>query len=686
MFNLKKLFGSKPVEPVVATMEQIIPDINPVNFDINLTPKQKIELGERLESLIFWLLTLNAFLFPLVFLPILTNWFDTVKPFLLLVLAVITVILILARANLAKKIVLTRSAFDLPILILPVLTLVSAWLTANRTQSFLGEPVFYIALGLLFFAITTVVSKEKQVLNFIKIILLSGGLLSIYSVGQMVAKAPFLPSSPTGSSITQLAFLAVLFPLGLGLYLKTKNWLSKILFSLILLGIFIGIYGLIKSPPPLLSPDAGWKIAAGAMGQSPLTAIFGVGSGNYSDAFTAYRPAILNAAPSWNLRFLAGANYYLYLLTTFGLAGLAVFLWLAGKFLGLARKRLDLATTSPLEKGMLASLILSLVILLIIPGPQTLLVAFFVILALLIAHFKSLDNPSLAREQIINLPENVLVRGVLPLIVLAVAVYFLRSPLNSLLGSYFFHQSENAATQNQGVQTYNLQIQAINADPTNDSYHAVYAQTNLALANSLASSTNSAQLSDQQKQAVTQLVQQAIREGRNAAALAPNRAANWENLFLIYRSLINFAQGADQWALASINQAIAFDPTNPQLKLELGGLYFTGQNYQLAAQAFAQAVNLKPDLANSHYNLAQALKNLKFNDQAVAELQTVAGLICTGEQTSDCQQINKEIKDLSAPATASAELASPSTQPNNLPKAKAVPPVKIASPSGEIQP
>lgn len=693
MFNLKKLFAAKSVEPVVASMEQIVPELN-----INLTPKQKVELSEHLESVTFWLLAFTVFLFPLFFVPFLTNWFDPVKPVLLLVLDLAIIIFFLARASLIKKITLTRSPFDLPILLLPVITIISAWLTVNRTQSLLAESVFYLGLALLFFAVTTVVSEEKRIVNLIRAFLFSGALLSLSSIFQaIIFNFPQIPNfvllsvNPTGSPVTQLAFLAVIFPLILGLYLEKKNWLHKILLTVILVGILFGGYNLLKGGVTLLPPATGWKIATGVLGESPLRAIFGAGAGNFIDAYTAYKPASVNLTPYWNLRFLAGANYYLYLLTIFGLAGLAVFLWLNGKLLFLTRKRLDLADTSPLEKGLFAGLILALVIMLVIPGPQTVLVEFFVILSLLIAHFRLLDNPLLAREQVINLPENVLLRSILPLIVVGAGIYFLRFPVKSLLASYYFTQSQIAAAQNLGVQTYNLQIQAINADPTNDSYHAVYAQTNLALANSLAAQggTNSAQLTDQQKQAVTQLVQQAIREGRNAVALAPNRAANWENLFLIYRSLINFAQGADQWALASINQAINLDPVNPQLKLELGGLYFAGQNYQLAAREFALAANLKPDLANSHYNLAQALKNLKLNDQATTELQTVANLICANDQSADCQQIKKEIADLTTPpATASSQLvtASPSAQPNSLPKAKTVPAPKISSPSGEIQP
>jgi tetratricopeptide (TPR) repeat protein len=143
------------------------------------------------------------------------------------------------------------------------------------------------------------------------------------------------------------------------------------------------------------------------------------------------------------------------------------------------------------------------------------------------------------------------------------------------------------------------------------------------------------------------------------------------------------------------NQAIALDPVNPRLRLDLGGIYYALGNYQAAAQVFSQAVNLKPDYANAHYNLAQSLKQLKVDDQALAQLQLTASLVCSQDsQTADCQRVNAEITALgSTPASPAAglnqnkeEAIAPATPSGskNLPNAKTTPPVRVGSPSGEI--
>jgi len=340
------------------------------------------------------------------------------------------------------------------------------------------------------------------------------------------------------------------------------------------------------------------------------------------------------------------------------------------KLIVLAKKRLETAAVTVLEKSLLVSLGLILVIFLFLPAPAILITVFFVLLGVLVC-----ENPGITKKQ--EAPVNFLPGLITAGLTFAVLIFLGKM----LLADYYFTQSIKAAAANDGAKTYNLQIQAINLNPDNDAYHLSYSQTNLALADALAGQQN---LTDQQKNTVIQLVQQAIREGRAAVTLNPNRAGNWENLSLIYRSLINFAQGADQWTITSLNQAIALDPANPRLRLDLGSLYFAAKDYNNAGQMFSQAVNLKPDYANAHYNLAQALKNLGSKDQAMNELQTAAGIVCGLGQTAECDKVNAEIADFANPPP-EPETASPSAQ-SNLPKAKTVPPAQISSPSGEITP
>jgi tetratricopeptide (TPR) repeat protein len=178
-----------------------------------------------------------------------------------------------------------------------------------------------------------------------------------------------------------------------------------------------------------------------------------------------------------------------------------------------------------------------------------------------------------------------------------------------VISDVVFQQSLVAAAQNDGLKTYNLQTQAINTFPYRDAYHRYFSQTNLALANSYsASQPKNSSPSAQASQTIVNLIQQAIGEAKNAAAISPQTAANWNNLSSIYRALIGFGQNAESFARDANLQAIQFDGTNPQQYINLGGIYYQLKQWDLAQQAFLTAVNLKPDYSNAHYNLGFSKK------------------------------------------------------------------------------
>ena len=591
------------------------------------------------------------FLFPLIFLPGLANPFDLLKAAMLFLGGLLAAILLWLRISRQGKISLMRSPFDFAVILLPVLAAVSAWLSPNRVSSLVTDPLLFAGAALIFFLVGNLAAGEKNFVRLVKALLSAGILLSLLVIaavlinilGEAAQSQEIIPAifslgfSPTGGPLSGVLLLAVLLPLAFGQYYAHKTKLNRLIVVILSLGLAAGIYSLIKIQPLLLPLEAGWKIATGTMGTSARTALLGFGPGNFVDAFTSFKPAAINNSAIWNLKFIAGANFYFYLLSTIGIAGLSVFVWLATRIIMLARSRWEMGNGA-MEKGILASLLVALALFAFLPAPAVIIVDFFAILGLLAAK----------TGKTAELPVTSGLAKLAPAALFALALIFSAWHLGRfLLADYYFSQSQGFAAQNLGTQTYNAQIQAINLNPANDFYHLSYSQTNLALADSLAGQPN---LTDQQKQAVVQLVQQAIREGRTAAALAPDRSANWENLAAIYRSLINFAQGADQWSLESLNQAIILDPTNPRIRLDLGGLYFAGRDYASAAQIFNQAVNLKPDLANSHYNLAQALSNLNMKGQALKELQTTANLVCpagqagatvSGTPATDCDRVNQ---------------------------------------------
>lgn len=656
---------------------------------------EKAEIRSYLAPALNWSLTLALFLPPLIFVPFLADSFDLPKNTFIFIAGLLVFILFLAESAVNKTRPVIRSVFDLPVIVLAAAVIVSALLSVNPYLSLISDPLTFGGCALLFL-IVGMTSTKKLWQQLLLSLLFSGVLVSLWSIVQTVllyvptVKIPLPFFNPAGSPLAAGLFLAILLPLGLGLAVKSKK-LAPISAALAA-GLLACLATVYKNNPALLDTATAWRIATGILGQSLKSALVGVSPAHFIDAFTAFRPVEFNNTLVWNSRFATSSNFYLYLLTAAGIAGLAAFLWLTVRFVLVAKKRLQNAATTPLEKGLLGSIAVAFILMLVLPAPVVSIFALFVLLGLLVSFYNLDEIRAFAYPQ-----ENFLFSQSVRVVLLVAAVIILLGSSfflgRFILADYSFRQSLVAAAANKGTDTYNLQIRALTLNPWNDSYRVAYSQTNLALADSLASQPN---LSDQQKQTVVTLVQQSIREARLAASLEPNRAANWENLSFIYRNLLNFAQGASDWAVATQNQAITLDPLQPRLRLDLGGIYYGLGDYQTAAQIFAQAVNLKPDFANAHYNLAQALKNLKLKDQALAQLQLTGALICGANQNSaDCARVNAEIAELgSTPASPAAvvapgketeSLASPSSA-SNLEKAKTKPPVKISSPSGEITP
>jgi predicted Zn-dependent protease len=213
----------------------------------------------------------------------------------------------------------------------------------------------------------------------------------------------------------------------------------------------------------------------------------------------------------------------------------------------------------------------------------------------------------------------------------------------------------------------------------------------LALANALAANPD---LSDQDQATVSQLVQQSIREAKNAIAIDPNNAIYWTNLAGIYQQLINLAEGADQWTIASYQQAATLEPTNPALALSLGGVYYSLKTYGEAINWFQRSVNLKPDFANGYYNLAIAHRDAGDYAQAAGAMQAVLGLV--EADSGDYQIASRELDDIKSklqaaqPQQETAEpetltppqpLPSPIEEPIQLPQEEVAPPPVSPSPS-----
>jgi len=127
--------------------------------------------------------------------------------------------------------------------------------------------------------------------------------------------------------------------------------------------------------------------------------------------------------------------------------------------------------------------------------------------------------------------------------------------------------------------------------------------------------------------------------------LAPLNVDDWEQLGAIYRAVMPYTSGADQWAFDSFKEASKLEPQNPFYYYELGLSYITAA--QTAAQAgqtnkdaqakvadymskaeaaLNQAVAVKSDYSPALYQLALVYDYEGKLDQAIVQMKAARDL------------------------------------------------------------
>ncbi len=610
-----------------------------------------------------YVLYLTVFLMPLAFLPIFPNPFETPKLILLVAGVGLALLLRAARGLFSNEGFEIRVGnFDPAVALILVAYLLSGILrTPNKMEAFFlpGTATLFIAGSLLYFLLNQLSGDQKRTLSLL--LFLSGlttSLLYLLVLTGILAKIPQLPPyvkdasfTPVGAIFPLALFLVTILPLSISLVLSEGHFVQKTFLAvatlIILFGLGLSSVNLLPGKPfsPTL-PDwpTSWAIAVESIKESPL---LGEGPGNYLTAFSRFLPISYNQTPLWAARFTTGSNFFLTSLAEVGLLGLVSFGLLLASIL---RKTQEPAKDLG-QMGALASLVVLLILLAALPGATIIIIILFILLSLS------------SQTQKVNLGTGLLrTIGVVIIILLALLAFQAARVLDAELT---FKGALDALAANDGLKTYKLMGQAVNKNPQVDRYHAAYAQVNLILARNLAQGKT---LSDQDKQTISQLIQQAISEGKATVALNPQRSGNWEFLARIYQAIMPLATGADQFTIQTMSQAVALDPTNPNLRIALGGIYYALGRYDEAIDAFKLATLAKADLANAHYNLSAAFREKGEIDKAIAEMKIVLTLVQKGsndEKTAKAELDNLE-KRKATKGTAASESLTPPTKATTL--------------------
>ncbi len=186
-----------------------------------------------------------------LFIPFTTEFYDTPKFLILLIFVGLMLILTAAKFVVENRVTFTRTPFDLPLLLLLAVGIVSTILSPAPFVALLGNLrvhtslVALVSYVLFYFVLTQNLKSLKDVKFILNFSILSGALLSAITLlsffGIKILPIPlaFSPNfTPTGSSFSTGSILALLLP-----FLLTRILASQNIILLTTNSILLTIYG-----------------------------------------------------------------------------------------------------------------------------------------------------------------------------------------------------------------------------------------------------------------------------------------------------------------------------------------------------------------------------------------------------------------------------------------------------------
>jgi tetratricopeptide (TPR) repeat protein len=610
-----------------------------------------------------------VFLLPLFFWTLTPNYFNFSKQFLLLLATLIILITFFGKIIATKSISFVRSPLVTAIVIFGLAIVASlAFNPEGRPEALAGKGALLISLSLIALAISMSKSGKLPAKSLLHTIMGATVVVSIHSLMQLtfLSSLTFLPSfmqtklfTLTGDYITTLSLIVI----GVGSAIAALKTATQKLKPAYLVTIVIGVVSAVAIlslmtkggilTPNLIPYSQTWAIMLDSF-KSFHTLFVGLGLSNYSLLYSAVKPLVINTTPLWNILPQTGTSELLTLFSTAGVIGGFSLIWLTIQGIKSARRT-----------SLVIPMFLTALAVLLLPNSVILYALHFILLAW--------SDTSEVSEKELS-PRTALGIGIAGIILTILGIAAVGRPV---IAEYYMAKAQSALAKNDGKGVYDNHLKALKLYPRMTIYHMSYADVNLSLASALSQQGN---LSEEDKNTISQLIQQSIAEGKNSISLRPNYSGTWLTLGKIYRNLINVAQGADTFAIDNYAKAVSLDAANPALRLDYGGLFYQlgigAKDDKIKAAYFARAktefqtaIQLKPDYTNAYYNLAKLLESEGDYANAYVVMQKAISLL--GPDNPDLSRATAEMEAIKAkvPVTASpspSASAEPSSEPSDL--------------------
>ena len=386
-----------------------------------------------------------------------------------------------------------------------------------------------------------------------------------------------------------------------------------------------------------------WPVVKSVLRNRPL---FGSGPGTFSSDFARFKPQSFNQDRFWNIRFSHPANEWFELAACLGLSGLIVYFYFWVRVFKLGSTQIKQIGTDGhrLTLPLLASLLALLISTFFCPTTTVTAILFWLLLALFVTE-AGLTEKVLIKAEVETHPSRE--KNLTKEIPLALVFFVLSSLFLVLCGHLFFFRYYKAEVFYQRAvvefdqdreKAFDLALSAAQLNPLNDIYQAGLSTASLGVGSQLSrQDTPNLNL-------IRKFTDQAMAAGERAVQLGPENVRNWENLAAVYQGLLKVVPDAERRVMEILNQAIKLDPVNPVLRNHLANFFLERGENEKAIEQFLLAIDLKPDYAQNHYDLARAYKAFGNLDKAREEFQTVLKLL--PPNAPEVEKVELELQNL----------------------------------------
>jgi len=442
--------------------------------------------------------------------------------------------------------------------------------------------------------------------------------------------------------------LAVILVFGLMRIVKLEesvSWLAWPMAILAIALIFMFFRPIIPLRPNLpvevgLNYRGGWEVVSKVLKDNP---ILGTGPESFVIGYAKYKPEIINQTAFWNIRFANPPSEVFTIASDLGFVGLAVFLLVIILFIFFAVKNL-LKTVGEgnnvleqfLQIGVFAGWLGLTVSLFLYPQNLTLMFVFWLLFSIYLA------ESSVFKEKVYNLrksPTILLVGSFSFVIIIVLMVGFIYIEGTRFVAEIAYKNGLDLIQVKGDLDNgLNRIIRSTVINPYEDKTYQALSQLFILKMNRDSQLTN---LGSQERLNLVQVdAINAINSAVRATILSPKNVANWLIRGQVYRQVIGFINGADDWAESSYEESLKLEPTNPFAYTEWGrvlvnrAVLLANQgkkdkatqeaigNYLVQALGkFDQAIKVKPDYAPAHFESARIYDQLGKLNEAIAKME-----------------------------------------------------------------